>query len=104
MKKLIPIALFLAPLPNIGLIMDFKLAKWFHLNGGSGVFFVNSIDGVGGSIRDTHFYTSFVPFRWMALSVGFQAFNVEITSQEEDYLSKVSYNFKGPSFSLRFIF
>ncbi len=95
---------FLAPLPNIGLLMDFELQKWFHLNGSIGIFFVNSIDGVGGSIQDFHFYTSFYPAKWLALSIGYQVFNVVVTSREENYLLNVSYNFKGPSFNMIFRF
>ncbi|NOX84857.1 MAG: hypothetical protein GXO86_02655 [Chlorobi bacterium] len=95
---------FLAPLPNIGLIMDFELTKWFHLNSGVGTFFVNNIEGVGGTIQDIHFLTAFYPAKWLALSIGFHIFNVFVTSREQDYLLNVSYSFKGPSFSLRFRF
>ena len=95
---------FLAPLPNVGLLMDFELKKWFHLNGNIGAFFVNSIDGVGGNIQDLHFYASFYPAKWVALSPGFQVFNVQITSREENYLLRVSYNIKGPSFDVTFRF
>lgn len=91
---------FLAPLPNFGMITDFELKKWFHLGGSFGLFFVNSIDGVGGSIQDFHIYTSFYPVDWMAFRLGYQVFNVVVTSREDEYKLNVSYNFKGPSFSL----
>jgi hypothetical protein len=95
---------FLAPLPNFGLIMDFELAKWFRITGGMGLFFVNNIEGVGGTIHDINFYTIFKPAKWVALSIGAQAFNVIVTSDETDYLLNISYSFKGPSCSLKFIF
>ncbi len=95
---------FLAPLPNIGLIMDFELTKWFRLMGGMGAFFINSIDGVGGSFHNFELYTTFVPVKWLGASIGYQIFNVDVTSNEGKYLLNASYSYKGPSFKLTFRF
>jgi len=96
---------FLAPLPNFGLVMDFKFAKWFHLYGGFGIFFVNNIDGVGGAVYDMQVYATFMPTKWLGLSLGFQGFNVNVTGNlEDDFKMDITYNFKGPSAGVSFKF
>ena len=95
---------FVAPLPNFGLIMDFKFAEWFHLYGGFGIFFVNNIDGVGGSVYDMQIYANFQPAKWLGLSIGYQGFSVNVSNFVDNYKMDITYNFRGPSAGLSFKF
>ena len=95
---------FLAPLPNLGLVMNFRFTKWFHLYGEFGTFFINNINGIGVSVHDMELYANFMPTKWLGLSIGYQGFNVNVTSYVHDYKMDITYSFKGPSagISLKF--
>ena len=96
---------FLAPLPNLGLIMDFRLKRWLELYGGFGIFFINNIDGFSSTIHDFYFYTSFKPVKWLGISVGYRVFDVSVIEHIDDgYRLDISYNFQGPSAALYFKF
>ena len=91
---------FLAPLPNFGMVMDFKFSEWFHLYGGFGIFFVNNINGLHGSVYDIQVFANFQPAKWLGLSIGYQGFNVSVTSYVDDFKMNITYNFRGPSAGL----
>jgi hypothetical protein len=95
---------FLVPLPNIGLLMDFKLQKWLHLMGGLGVFFLNDINGLGGNTHEFYVYLSFQPTKWFGVNVGYQEFYVFVREYLDDYNMNIKYDFNGPSMSLKFLF
>ena len=49
-------------------------------------------------------YANFMPTKWLGLSIGYQGFNVNVTSYVHDYKMDITYSFKGPSagISLKF--
>jgi len=95
---------FLAPFPNFGIITDYMLNDWMRLSGSLGIFFVNEIKGVGGKINDFYLAVTFLPAKWLGVSIGFQVFDILVYQKLDSYKMEVNYNFKGPSFNINIKF
>jgi len=95
---------FLAPFPNFGLITDYVLYEWVRLSGSIGIFFVNEINGIGGKVNDFNFAVTFLPTKWLGVSIGFQVFDILVYQKLDSYKMEVNYNFKGPSFNMNIKF
>jgi len=92
-----------APLPNFGVLADFKLNKWLYLNGNIG-FFSLSTQGYGGSISSYNAELLAKPVRWLGVSLGYQEFDVNIHAPLDEVTAIVDYNFRGPLAGLTFYF
>jgi hypothetical protein len=94
---------FFAPLPNFGLIADFKLYRWLHLAGNIGFFSLHT-NSFGGNIFDLNTSLIFKPAKWVGLSISYQEFDVSIFFQSSKITTRVDYNFRGPALGMHFIF
>ena len=92
-----------APLPNFGLLMNFKIAKWFYLDGAIGFFALNTQD-FGGGIYNLTGAMIFRPAKWVGISLSYQIFDIDVHFLADGIRTNVEYNFKRPSIGLSFTF
>ncbi|MEZ5196702.1 MAG: hypothetical protein R2764_09955 [Bacteroidales bacterium] len=57
----------IAPLPNVGLILDFRIYKWFGLYANMGAFGINS-DPFSGKLYNFNLDLTFTATRWLEFS------------------------------------
>ena len=75
---------FTAPLPTLGLRMDFAIIpKWF-LRTGFDVFYLE-IKEFKGTIFESHAAVEYLPWKNFGFGLGFNAFNLDIEADGEDY-------------------
>ncbi len=92
-----------APLPNLGLLVSFRLTKWLNLNGGLGFFSLNTKD-FGGSLHNFDISLMSRPLPWLGISLTYQEFDVRLKFLSGNINTVVDYNFRGPSLGVSFIF
>lgn len=93
----------LAPLPNIGLVMYFKMYKWLGLGANVGTFFLNTED-LSGKLYNFNVDLTFTATRWLGFSLGYTTFNIQVNFPEQNYDTEIGYNFRGPSAGVFFKF
>jgi len=93
----------LAPLPNFGVIADFRLYKWLHFAGNIGFFSLHT-ESFGGTIYDLKVGLAAKPVRWLGLSLAYQEFDVDLFFPEDKINVRAEYNFRGPALGIHFIF
>lgn len=93
----------LAPLPNIGLVMYFKMYKWLGLGANIGAFYLNT-DGLSGKLYNFNVDLTFTATRWLGFSLGYTTFNIQVNFPEQNYNTEIGYNFRGPSAGVFFKF
>ena len=84
------------PLPNIGVLANFKLTKWLSVSGNVG-FFSLYTKSLGGYIQDLNIYFPIRVTRWLNFSINYQSFIVHTVFPEEEIDTYVDYNFHGPA-------
>ena len=94
---------FTAPLPNFGLVMNFKLTKWLNLYGQVGFFSLHS-KTFGGSLYNLTAGATFNITRWFGLNISYKEFDVNVFFPQDNINIIVDYNFRGPSFGASFVF
>jgi hypothetical protein len=92
-----------APLPNFGLIADFRLVRWLHLAGNIGFFSLHT-DSFGGTIFDLKAALVFKPAKWVGISICYQEFDINLFFPLNKFTARVDYNFRGPTVGMNFIF
>ncbi len=92
-----------APLPNFGILADFKLNDWLFLGGNIG-FFSIYLDEFGGSIYDFNARLVFKPTHWMGLHVSYQEFDIRVEFPFEGIQTAIDYNFRGPALGFNLMF
>ena len=92
-----------APLPNFGILADFKLNDWLYLGGHIG-FFSIYLDEFGGSLYDLNARLVFKPAHWLGLHVSYQEFDIRVEFPFEGIPTAIDYNFRGPAFGLNLMF
>ncbi len=93
----------LAPLPNFGLLIGFKLNKWLYLDGTIGFFSLKTKD-FGGALYNFGISLVFKPAHWLGLNLSYQEFDVNVFFVSNKINTVVDYNFRGPSIGATFIF
>ena len=94
---------YYAATPNFGIIASFKLKQWMSISGGIAFFFLSTEDW-SGAFQDLQITADFFPVKWLGLSVGYQAFDIRGTFQENKYTAHVNYSLKGPAFGIKLRF
>jgi len=94
---------FLAPLPNIGLVMYFKLHKWLGIGAEVGAFFINA-DDFNGKLYNASILLNLEATKWLAFNLGYTSFNIHVCFKESDYNTTIGYNFRGPTVGAEFKF
>jgi hypothetical protein len=94
---------YYAATPNFGLLASFKLKQWMSISGGIGFFFLDTEDW-SAAFQDLQITADFFPVKWLGLSVGYQAFDIRGTFQENKYTAHLNYSIKGPAFGIKFRF
>ena len=92
-----------APLPNFGILADFKLNDWLYLGGNIG-FFSIYLDEFGGSLYDLNARLTFKPAHWLGLHVSYQEFDIRVEFPFEGIQTAIDYNFRGPAFGINLMF
>ena len=93
----------LAPLPNFGVIADFRLYKWLHFAANIGFFSLHT-DSYGGNIYDLNVGLAAKPVKWLGLSLAYQEFDVNLFFPVDKITVRAEYNFRGPALGMHFIF
>ena len=93
----------LAPLPNFGLLVVFKLTKWLYLDGTVGFFSLHT-KTLGGAIHNYDVSLIFKPVRWLGFNVSYKEFDVNIFFPSEGINTTIDYNFRGPSLGISLYF
>ena len=93
----------LAPLPNFGLLVAFRLTNWLYLDGSIGFFSLQTKD-FGGAIHNYNVSLVFRPIRWLGINLSYQQFDVNVNFLSNNIETVIDYNFRGPSLGLSFIF
>jgi hypothetical protein len=92
-----------APLPNFGVIADFRLYKWLHFAANIGFFSLHT-DSYGGNIYDLNVGLAAKPVKWLGLSLTYQEFDVNLFFPVDKITVRADYNFRGPALGMHFIF
>ncbi len=92
-----------APLPNFGILADFRLNDWLYLGGNIG-FFSIYLDDFGGSLYDFSARLIFKPAHWLGLHVSYQEFDIRVEFPFEGIPTAIDYNFRGPALGLNLMF
>ena len=101
-------ASFTAPLPVLGLRMDFALTpKWF-IRTGSQVFYLE-YDNFRGSILEFRGALEYKPWKHVGIGLGFDALDVKVEAEDEDYPAidfrgDVQFNYTGLQLYLRYFY
>ena len=75
---------FTAPLPTLGIRMDFAITpKWF-LRSGFDVFYLE-VKEFTGAIYEAHVAVEYLPWKHLGFGLGFNTFNLDIEADGEDY-------------------
>jgi len=75
---------FTAPLPTLGIRMDFAITpKWF-LRSGFDVFYLE-IKNFKGTIFESHAAIEYLPWKNLGFGLGFNTFDLNIEADGEDY-------------------
>ena len=93
----------LAPLPNFGLLVAFRLTDWLYLDGSIGFFSLQTKD-FGGAIHNYDVSLVFRPIHWLGINLSYKQFDVNVNFLSNNIETVIDYNFKGPSLGLSFIF
>ena len=93
----------LAPLPNFGLLVAFRLTNWMYLDGSIGFFSLQTKD-FGGAIHNYNVSLVFKPVRWLGINLSYKQFDVNVNFLSNNIKTVIDYNFRGPSLGLSFIF
>ena len=94
---------FLAPLPNFGVLAAFRLTNWLYLDGSIGFFSLHTSD-FGGAIHNYNVSLVFRPVQWLGINLSYKKFDVNVDFLSNNINTTIDYNFRGPSFGLSFIF
>lgn len=92
-----------APLPNIGLVMYFKLYKCLGFGANIGTFFINTND-FKGKLFNFNMDMTFTATRWLGFTLGYKTFNIQAYFPEQNYNVEIGYDFRGPSVGAFFKF
>lgn len=92
-----------APLPNFGILADFRLKDWLYLGGNIG-FFSIYLDDFGGSLYNLSARLTFKPAHWLGLHVSYQEFDIRVEFPFEGIQTAIDYNFRGPAVGLNLMF
>jgi hypothetical protein len=90
---------FTAPLPTLGIRMDFAITpKWF-LRSGFDVFYLE-IDQFKGRIYDSHAAIEYLPWKHVGFGLGYNLFDLSIEADGEDYpqidfMGKLDFKYSG---------
>ena len=101
-------ASFTAPLPVLGLRMDFALTpKWF-IRTGSQIFYLE-YDNFQGSILEFRAAVEYNPWKHLGIGLGFDALGVKLEAEDEDYpgidfRGNVQFNYTGLQLYLRYFY
>mgnify|MGYP001064172963 CR=1 FL=1 len=101
-------ASFTAPLPVLGLRMDFALTpKWF-IRTGSQIFYLE-YDNFQGSILEFRAAVEYNPWKHLGIGLGFDALGVKVEAEDEDYpgidfRGNVQFNYTGLQLYLRYFY
>jgi hypothetical protein len=75
---------FTAPLPTLGIRMDFAITpKWF-LRSGFEIFYLE-INEFTGTIYESHAAIEYLPWKHFGFGLGFNTFHLDIDADGEDY-------------------
>lgn len=77
---------FIAPMPVVGLRMDFALSHDWYLRSGFNVMYLE-YDSYIGSIMQTNLAVEYVPYDHWAMGLGYDTFNVTVKSDGDDDLN-----------------
>jgi hypothetical protein len=94
---------FALPMPNLGIVANFKLNKWIYLNGNVSFFSLNT-KSFGGSIYSYNLEMMARPVHWLGISLSYQEFDVRAEFPDDRVTTVVDYNFRGPAAGLSFYF
>ena len=75
---------FTAPLPTLGVRVDFAITPKWYFRSGLQVFYLE-IGEFAGSIIDTQVAIEYLPWKHFGFGLGFDSLNVHIEADEEDY-------------------
>ncbi len=93
----------MAPLPNFGLVAEFKITEKLYLNGALG-FFSFHTDYFGGGINSYDLALTYRPLRWFGFSLSYKQFDINMFFKENAINTTIEYNFRGPSVGMTFVF
>ncbi len=93
----------LAPLPNFGLLVAFRLTNWMYLDGSIGFFSLQTKD-FGGAIHNYNVSLVFKPIHWLGINLSYKQFDVNVNFLSNNIETVIDYNFRGPSLGLSFTF
>ncbi len=93
----------LAPLPNFGLLVAFRLTNWMYLDGSIGFFSLQTKD-FGGAIHNYNVSLVFKPIHWLGINLSYKQFDVNVNFLSNNIKTVIDYNFRGPSLGLSFTF
>ena len=99
---------FTAPLPVVGLRMDFALTpQWFIRTGSQ--FFYLEYDSFKGSILDFRAAVEYNPWKHVGIGLGFDTMAIKLESDGEDFpgidlTGKVGFNYTGLQLYLRWFY
>ena len=93
----------LAPLPNFGLLVAFRLTNWLYLDGSIGFFSLQTKD-FGGAIHNYNVSLVFKPIHWLGINLSYKQFDVNVNFLSNNIETVIDYNFRGPSLGLSFTF
>lgn len=100
---------FLAPLPNFGIIANFKLYPWLSFDANLGFFSISLEDiPFGAGIYNVSVALVFKPTKWLGISTSYEMFDVNIDTafdiESSEIPTNIEYHFKGPALGLLFSF
>ncbi len=100
---------FVAPLPNFGVIANFKLYPWLFFDANLGFFSISLEDiPFGASIYNVSVALVFKPTKWLGISTSYEMFDVNIDTAfdvaSSEIPTNIEYHFKGPALGLLFSF
>lgn len=88
-----------APLPTLGLRMDFALTPKWYLRSGVEVFYLK-YDNFEGSLYDGKLAVEYNPWKHVGIGLGFESFQFNLQAEGEDYpgidiRGAIEYNYVG---------
>lgn len=92
-----------APLPNFGLIVSFKVTNWLWFNGKMGMFYLQ-LDDFTGKINDVSVSARFKVYKWVNLNLSYKVFDIYVQTYTRDIKTILDYNFRGPGLGVSLTF
>lgn len=94
---------FTAPLPNFGVIADFRFKPWLSFNTKIGFFSLNT-EEFKTSIFSFNAAFCFKPLDWLGITVSYQEFDIELYFPANQINTTINYNYRGPGLGVLFTF